>query len=271
MSRNKFLQKLFSFVTISLTAIAFTALTSKYHQSSAEPEQPHWEYRGEFNSYRWGDLSPEFESCKLGSNQSPINIDNVDSYLKGESAGIKFNYQSSVVDVVNNGHTIQVNYEPGSSVEINNEKYELIQFHFHTPSEHKIDHQTSAMEAHFVHKNDAGKIAVVAVMINTGVENPIISRIWETTSSRNKVGKAGSVILNANNLLPDNKNLFSYQGSLTTPPCSEGVSWSVLLEPIELSPEQVATFQQIFQHNARPLQPLNGRSVQFRRGNPSVQ
>ncbi|MEO1673291.1 MAG: carbonic anhydrase family protein, partial [Cyanobacteria bacterium J06631_2] len=180
------------------------------------------------------------------------------------SAEIEFDYRYSAAEVVNNGHTIVVNYAEGSSVTIDNEKYALKQFHFHTPSEHTIDNEASAMEVHFVHQNDAGKLAVVGAMINSGAENPLITRVWQAMSDGNKAHKNQSMNLNAVNLLPRNKTYFSYEGSLTTPPCSEEVSWNLLSEPIEISAEQIAEFSNIFQYNARPIQPLNGRLIELR-------
>lgn len=266
MTNNSFWRKFCQFGTISLIMFMITILTSSHHRSVAETDQVHWEYSGESNAYVWGLLSPEFESCTLGNQQSPINITNVDSQQAAESGEIKFNYQPSNVTVVNNGHTIQVDYEPGSTVSIDNQEYELLQFHFHTPSEHKIDNQASAMEVHFVHKNAAGKLAVVGVMINAGVENPLIAQIWQAVPDGNKANQTKSMTFNAANLLPSNKTYFSYEGSLTTPPCSEGVSWNLLLEPIEVSPQQITTFENIFHNNARPIQALNGRSIEFHQG-----
>lgn len=267
MSKNKFWQQLRYSGALFLTAIAMTIFGAQYYQSLAENNNINidWAYEGEANAHRWGLLAPEFESCRLGDQQSPVNIKNVDHYNK--TAPIKFNYQPGTVDVVNNGHTIQVNYPPGSTILLNNEEYELLQFHFHTPSEHMIDNKTSAMEAHFVHKNKAGKLAVVGVLIDSGTDNPLIASIWEATPNSNKANNVSKIRLNAANLLPDNKNFYSYEGSLTTPPCSEGVSWNVFSEPVEVSPEQITFFEQIFSNNARPTQPLNDRPVEYRRGN----
>ena len=236
-----------------------STLTFGSERSLAQEDKPDWEYGGESNPTHWHELAPEFETCKLGRAQSPINID---SYQEGEPAKIEFNYQPATAEVIDDGHTIQVNYEPGSTVKIDNEVYELKQLHFHTPSEHRIDDEASAMGVHFVHQNEAGELAVVGVMMNSGAENPVIASIWDAIPDRNKQ-QSGEVALNAANLLPGDKTYWSYSGSLTTPPCSEGVSWNVLSEPIELSPEQIATFESIYSYNARPIEPLDGRAVEF--------
>lgn len=267
MNSNSWWRKLCRLGVISLVTITLTLLTSNYHQYFADTNTVKWDYSGESNAYVWGLLAPEFKSCSLGEQQSPININRVDGDRPEELAELKFDYQASKVEVVNNGHTIQVNYPPGSTLDLNNQTYKLLQFHFHTPSEHKVNNQASAMEVHFVHQNDAGELAVVGVMINSGVENPLIAQIWQAIPNGNKANQVKSINFNAADLLPSNKTYYSYQGSLTTPPCSEGVSWNLLLEPIEVSPQQIATFEEIFHNNARPIQALNGRSVNLHQDN----
>lgn len=277
MNKNSLWKKLIFISAIFVTSIIITLTYSHQDQSVAETEiaeteiakvksEVDWEYSGAYNASRWGELSPEFETCQLGRDQSPINLDDPDSYQPGELAEIEFDYQSSKVEVINNSHTVVVNYEPGSKVKINNKEYELLQFHFHTPSEHTIENKASAMEVHFVHKNETGKLAVVGVMMNSGAENPLIARIWDMLPDGSKA-KTKAISLNAADLLPNNKNYLSYEGSLTTPPCSEGVSWNVLLEPIEVSPEQVESFGSLHPYNARPIQPINGRSIELRQDN----
>ena len=257
MNSKKFWQKLSLFGAI---ACLTTLLILNPYQSSAAGDNPDWGYGGASNPTRWDELKPEFESCQLGKAQSPIDISN---YEAGESIEIEFNYQTSPVEVVDNGHTIEVAYPPGSNVSIDGEEYELLQFHFHTPSEHTIDGEASAMELHFVHQNEAGELAVVGVMMNLGEDNPIIASIWSAMSEGNKTNKSNSITIDAANLLPNDRKYVSYAGSLTTPPCSEGVSWNLLLEPIELSSEQIATFESLYPYNARPIQSLNGRSIQL--------
>jgi carbonic anhydrase len=223
---------------------------------------PHWSYGGTENPTQWGKLSKDFALCELGRDQSPINIKNV---VEDSPAKIKFDYKPSPLSIVNNGHTIQVNYAEGSAVTINGEKYSLLQFHFHTPSEHNINDKASAMELHLVHRNEAGKLAVVGVMLNQGKQNPLIAEIWKQIPDVGETNTVSDRLINAANLLPSKKSYFSYAGSLTTPPCSEGVSWNVFVEPITVSEEQIATFTNLYQVDARPLQPINGRTVQLHR------
>lgn len=222
----------------------------------------HWSYGGTENPTQWGKLSEDFALCELGRDQSPINIINT---IEDSPAEIDFDYKPSPLVVVNNGHTIQVNYAQGSTVTINGKKYALLQFHFHTPSEHNINDKASPMELHLVHRNEAGQLAVVGVMLNQGIANPLIAEIWKQIPDIGATNTVSDRLINASNLLPSKKSYFSYMGSLTTPPCSEGVSWNLFVEPITVSKEQVETFAKIYQVDARPLQPINGRTVQLHR------
>jgi|JFJP01.1.fsa_nt_gi carbonic anhydrase len=223
---------------------------------------PHWGYGGSENPTQWGSLSKDFQLCETGRSQSPINIKNA---VVRDPANISFDYQHSPLVVVNNGHTIQVNYAQGSSVTINGEKFSLLQFHFHTPSEHTINNKASALELHLVHRNEAGKFAVVGVLLNQGKENSLIKEIWENIPATGKTNTISDRLINATNLLPKSKSYYSYSGSLTTPPCSEGVKWNILVEPITVSAEQIETFAKIYQVDARPIQPTNSRIIQLHR------
>jgi len=241
-----------------LLAIAVTSLLLRTTPVFAA-NSLHWSYGGVENPTQWGKLSNDFATCELGRDQSPINIKNamVDSLAK-----IKFDYQPTPLSVINNGHTIQVNYGQGSTVAIDGEKYDLMQFHFHTPSEHEINNEAAAMELHLVHRNAAGKLAVVGVMLNKGKSNPLIAEIWKNIPDAGETN-ASDRLINAASLLPNKKAYFSYEGSLTTPPCSEDVKWNVLSEPITISEDQITTFQKLYQVNARPIQPINGRIVKL--------
>jgi carbonic anhydrase len=238
--------------------ILLTAVFSP--QVLAEEKTPHWSYGGAANPTEWSQISPKFELCELGRDQSPININDA---VKGNPVNIEFNYKQTPLSVVNNGHTVQVNYNPGSTVKINGDEYELLQFHFHTPSEHTISGKASALELHLVHRNEKGQLAVVGVMMAKGAANPLIEQIWTHIPAVGKNNIVQDSTINAANLLPKNKAYFSYNGSLTTPPCSESVKWNVLAEPIQVSEEQIDAFQSLYQVNARPLQPINGRRIEF--------
>jgi carbonic anhydrase len=249
------LKSVLIFVAFALSAIAIFP-----PHALAVEVIPSWSYGGISNPTRWGELSPDFATCELGKDQSPINITRA---IKGKPAQIAFNYNPTPLVVVNNGHTIQVNYAPGSTVTINGEEYSLLQFHFHTPSEHTIEGNASAMEMHLVHRNAVGKLAVVGVMIKEGSANPLIDEIWQNIPATGKTKTVKGPVINAANLLPRDKSYFSYAGSLTTPPCSEGVKWNILTESISVSEAQINEFGNIYQVDARPVQSTNGRIIEL--------
>jgi carbonic anhydrase len=231
--------------------------------AAAHADEKHWTYSGHGGPSEWGALSPEFATCKLGRNQSPIDI-------RGAKAAdlptIKFDYKPSPLKVIDNGHTIQVNYAPGSSIEVEGTQYELVQFHFHKPSEEKIDGKSHAMVAHLVHKSPEGKLAVVAVLLDKGGTNGLIDSIWKNLpTAKEKEVLVTNVTIDAANLLPGNKGYYTFQGSLTTPPCSEEVTWLVLKTPVKIGDGEITAFGKIYPMNARPTQALNGRAVQATR------
>jgi len=223
----------------------------------------HWGYTGHEDPAHWGDLDPQYAECKLGGSQSPINIR---KEIIVETKGlppINFHYTTGASEVINNGHSIQVNVKPGSYIKIDGKEFELKQFHFHSPSENQIDGKNFPLEAHFVHAAKDGSLAVVAVMFEYGEENPIISKIWdkmpEKADEKEKCGLAQAKI---NSLLPKDKAYYRFDGSLTTPPCSEGVRWFVLKEYVPVSKERVKEFLKTMKHpNNRPVQPVNARKV----------
>lgn len=242
-----------------------TNAASESPATNPEPEPQkehsiHWSYGGEVNPTRWGEVSPEFALCETGTAQSPVNIEKAS---KQQPAKIELNYQPTPLEVINTGHTIQVNYAPGSFVNIDGKQYELLQFHFHTPSEHNVEKNAYAMELHFVHRNEQDKLAVVGVFIKEGKPNDSLETIWQNMPQTQGENKLDSVQFNASNLLPSDLTHYSYIGSLTTPPCSEGVSWNILTTPIEASEEQISEFMAIYNVNARPIQPLNDRAIEL--------
>ncbi|MEB3211008.1 MAG: carbonic anhydrase family protein [Leptolyngbyaceae bacterium] len=229
-------------------------------QIDAQETSPHWSYGGEANPTHWGRLGNDFASCEVGRDQSPIDIDDA---VVGSPPAIEFNYSSVPLVVVNNGHTIQVNYAEGSTVRIGGDEYDLLQFHFHTPSEHTAAGHASAMELHLVHRNEAGELAVVGILLEQGSGHPVIETVWEHIPTEVGMNEVASVAISASDLLPESIAYFSYTGSLTTPPCSEGVRWVVMKEPVEVSEEQIAAFEGLYQVNARPTQPTNGRIIEL--------
>lgn len=221
----------------------------------------HWGYSGSQGPEKWSTLSEENKECGIGTRQSPIDIDEGKSVKTGLET-ITFNYSPVNPEILNNGHTVQLNYTPGSYIEVGGVRYDLLQFHFHSPSENTVSGRPYDMEMHLVHKSKLGKLAVVGIFIKQGQENLVLKTAWS-----NMPAKAGGhqvlpgAKLNAADLLPSNKAYSHFKGSLTTPPCSEGVNWFVMKNPIELSKQQVATFIKVIGNNARPVQTLNDRFV----------
>jgi carbonic anhydrase len=226
---------------------------------AAQGEGAHWSYGGHGGPAEWGALGPEFATCKLGKNQSPIDIRGAKT---ADLPPIKFDYKPSPLKVIDNGHTIQVNYAPGSSIDVGGVRYELVQFHFHKPSEEKIDGKSHAMVAHLVHKGADGKLAVVAVLLDTGGASAVIDSIWKNLpKEKEKEASVPNVTIDATNLLPESRGYYTFQGSLTTPPCSEEVTWLVLKTPVKIAAGEIAAFGKIYAMNARPTQPVNGRAI----------
>lgn len=222
---------------------------------------PHWEYEGEAGPTKWGNVDPAFKTCGVGKRQSPINIETRDAE-KGGLKPIAFNWLPGPAEIVNNGHTIQVNLSNSGSARFDGLEHRLVQFHFHTPSEEKIDSMAQHMVAHFVHRAGDSKLAVVGVLFKLGKENPVLKPVFD-----NLPQKKGHTFelkeFNPANLLPADPTYFAYTGSLTTPPCTEEVKWYVMRTPIEVSYAQLAAFKKLYRMNARPVQPLNGRRVQM--------
>jgi len=200
--------------------------------------------------------------CKIGKNQSPIDI-NAESLLKGCLKPIEFNYVADAKYVINNGHTVKVVTSSKSYIVIDGRKFYLRQFHFHSPSEHTINGKYYPFEAHFVHTDAEGNIAVIGVLFKLGKENPTLQRIWANLPTKVGERKVLTTKVNPYYLIPKDKDYYRYSGSLTTPPCSEGVRWFVMKEVMELSPKQLEIFKKALGNieNNRPVQPLNARKV----------
>ena len=214
----------------------------------------HWDYAGEMGPENWGD---EFPTCGKGMKQSPLNI--TGPFEKSKDT-LVVNYKEGPLKILNNGHTIQVNVEPGSTLKINKDVYNLLQFHFHRPSEEQIDGKPMAMVAHFVHKNADGKLAVLGVLLNDGKDNAAIQTLWNNApKAEGPEVVVDKVKFDPSSLVPAALMHYSYEGSLTTPPCTEGVNFYILKTPVDISKKQVMDFP--FKRNARPVQPLNGRKI----------
>ncbi|MBI3516698.1 MAG: carbonic anhydrase family protein [Proteobacteria bacterium] len=223
-------------------------------------EADEWGYRGEHGPAHWGHLKPEFNTCSTGKLQTPIDLR---APLSGSRDLIQRDYKPMPLKIVNNGHTIQVNAAPGSSVTIEAERYELLQFHFHHPSEHLLAGKPKSLEAHYVHRNAAGKLAVIGVFYDPGAK-PLAAfePIWAAMPSQEGPEReVPGVTLALDPAFPVKPRHFRYQGSLTTPPCSEGVTWIVYAQPVAISLGQAQAFAKLFPLNARPVQPLNRRTL----------
>lgn len=229
-------------------------------------DTPHWDYRGERGPRFWGKLDPDFSLCQEGKHQSPIDIAKTlpatlpKLHADFSPAKLQIVHHEHIADEINNGHTIQVNYSEGDTLTIGDTTYELIQFHFHSPSEHTVKGKYYPMEMHFVHKSASGGLAVVGVFIEKGAHNAAFDPIWANLpKQQGVVSHYEHVQVNVDDLLPHSTKSYRYDGSLTTPPCSEGVKWIVMQSPIQLSAAQIKTFTSLIKANNRPVQPLHHR------------
>jgi carbonic anhydrase len=236
-------------------------------QATAAAEAPHWDY-AEHGPATWGGLGPQYATCGEGRSQSPIDIT---SAAASELPALAADYGPATLsivhhehkaDEVNTGHSIQVNYPGADTLTVDDQQFELLQYHFHSPSEHTVDGRHFPMEMHLVHKSAEGKLTVVGVLIQEGAENPAFAPVWENLPAHTGDERhLEHVTVDVDQLLPTVRTTYRYDGSLTTPPCSEGVKWFVMTTPIELSAGQIEKFRTILHGNNRPVQPLNGRAV----------
>lgn len=221
-------------------------------------EGAHWGYSGHEGPEHWGELDKSFEACATGRNQSPIDLTD---FVEANLSSLKFDYGASATEVLNNGHTVQVNLSSGGTLTSAGHTFELKQFHFHSPSENLIDGESYPLEAHFVHADKDGNLAVVAIMFVEGAESETLAAIVKDMPEKkgDKHSISGKL---AASLLPMNKDYYRFNGSLTTPPCSEGVWWHVMKSKLYVSREQIEAFKHAMHSpNNRPLQPVNARMV----------
>ncbi len=237
-----------------------TSETASTEEEDAQ-EAVHWGYEGEEGPEHWGALSADYGGCATGQRQSPVDLTVTDAE---DLADPVFKYQPSAFAIFNNGHTIQVNYEAGSTIEVDGIPYRLLQFHFHHPSEHTVAGASFPMEMHLVHQNEERGLAVVGVLLQRGRSNQALAPIWgHLPADKGEAERISGVTINASDLLPEERSFYQYEGSLTTPPCTEGVRWMVMRTPIELSEAQLAAFDAIHHINNRPVQPLGNRTVRL--------
>ena len=242
-----------------ITNFVYVGSAQQSYSSSTEHEAATWGYEGEREPSTWGELRPEFKMCALGKFQSPVNI--VPTFL-ANLPDLVFDYKESPLQILNNGHTVQVNFPEGSSLKVGSASYRLLQLHLHTPSENTINGRSYPMEVHLVHKTSDGILGVVGVVVERGESNSAVEKIWRYLPL-SKAGPAThkDVVVNAAELLPGDLRYYRFMGSLTTPPCTEGVNWYVLQEPIHVSQKQIEKFRHAFPMNARPVQSLNSRMI----------
>jgi carbonic anhydrase len=221
-------------------------------------EGTHWTYEGTTGPDKWGDLDAATKVCSVGNQQSPIDI--IGS-IKAQLPPLRIVWGNTADSIVNNGHTIQINAVDGSTLTFGGAPYTLVQFHFHHPSEHLISGKSSPMEAHFVHANASGALAVVGVLMVAGKRNPVFSKIVTTMPTHEGETVKADRAINPNGLLPARLAYYRYPGSLTTPPCSETVEWLLLTDPIQVADADIDGFAKLYAMNARPVQKANRRAV----------
>ena len=243
----------FIFVVFCMRVLLLSCAAQEHHAGHV------WDYGDELGPSHWGDLKAEFATCKTGHHQSPIDIRNT---KKAALPPIRFDYKPSPLHIIDNGHTVMVNYSPGSFISVGDKKYELKQFHFHRPSEEKINGKGFDMTAHLVHADKDGRLLVVAVLLQKGEDSPLVHELWnDLPKEKEKEGFFDNVQIDLSQILPDDRGYYTFSGSLTTPPCTEDVTWYVLKHPTTVSAEEIERFSQLYRDDARPTQPLYDRIV----------
>jgi len=248
----------FPFVLVISVVLMVSGCLQKPNKAGHEK---HWSYEGETGPAHWSELNSDNCGCS-GKNQSPIDIDTND-VVKSNLPDIEFHNNPVKLKLVNNGHTVQANVDSGCSIIIDGDRYDLLQFHYHSLSEHTVNGKHYPVEIHFVYKDSSGALAVIGVFIKEGAENENYKPIWENLPSKPDEEYALSEPVDPGNLLPSDKRTYRYSGSLTTPPCTEGVKWFVMASPVEMSVAQIASAEKIYNHNYRPVLPLNARKVLY--------
>ena len=219
---------------------------------------PHWSYDGAGGPEAWARLNPEFAKCGTGQRQSPIDIR---GGIKVDLDPVQFDYRPTGFGVIDNGHTVQVNVGSGNAIEVHGRRYDLVQFHFHRPSEERIDGRQFDMVAHLVHKDPEGRLAVVAVLLERGSAHAVVQQVWNNLPLEKGEQLDARMPIDLSALLPADKRYYTYMGSLTTPPCSEGVLWMVMQQPVTISQQQINIFARLYPMNARPIQSAAGRLI----------
>jgi carbonic anhydrase len=219
----------------------------------------HWSYGGATGPSKWGKLETDYATCADGTKQSPIDITNA---KVANLPDLTINYPPETGSVINNGHTIQVDLAAGATLGLNGLTYNLAQFHFHGPSEHKIGGKQYPLEVHLVHKDSTGRLVVIGVLVSEGSANPAFDSMIASLPTTDGVAAPVSTPFDLATMLPAVRATYRYDGSLTTPPCTEGVSWNVMAQPITMSAAQIkAITSKLHEENDRPTQKIGTREV----------
>lgn len=242
--------RILAFCAAAILAVTGVACTSTGSSSTL----PSWGYDGSTGPEYWGTLDGEFATCDTGMEQSPVDIP-ADAPTTG---GIELDYAASDAEWVDTGKTLQANFQPGNTMILDGEAFELLQFHLHARSENTLAGEYYPMDVHFVHQNADGELAVLGAMIEAGDRNSAWADFFDQVpaSTDSPVAVLG---IDPEDLLPETRQAYRFMGSLTTPPCSEGVYWNVLTEPIEMSAEQIRAYTSVHPNSSRPVQPWNDR------------
>jgi carbonic anhydrase len=241
-----------------LAVVSKNTTTPRPGEPAGKPDAVHWAYDGKTGPPTWGTLDPAWRACLTGKAQSPIDIEP----RAGSATPIVFHYKATAATIVDNGHTLQVNLAPGSSIEIDDVPYDLLQLHFHTPSEHTIAGEHYPLEVHLVHKDGAGKLAVIGVLYDVGAESKVLAGLWSAWPQNLDVEDKLKKPFDPSALLPETRTVFRYTGSLTTPPCTEGVLWNVMRRTPSDTRPHLEAFGLHEKRNARGVQPLGDRKIQ---------
>jgi len=240
-----------------LKGIAFVGLCPLCAGPGIAAEGAHWSYEGATGPDHWGSLGEANLACSAGSQQSPVDIA---ATIPADLPAVSVDWKKGGGKIVNNGHTIQVNMPAGSTLTRGDKVYELVQFHFHAPSEHKLGGKSFPMEVHFVHKAPGGTgYGVLGVFFSAGAANPAFAALAAAFPAEE--GGEAEIDADPAGLLPSTLGYYAYEGSLTTPPCSEVVDWMVAKEPVEVAEADIARFTARYAMNARPLVPANRRFI----------
>ncbi len=217
-----------------------------------------WTYEGEFGPANWSKINAAWNKCNGGARQSPIDIRDG---MKVDLEQISFDYRPSGFSVTDNGHTVQVQLGGGNYLSVGGRTYELQQLHFHRPAEERVNGKMYEMGIHLVHKDVEGRTAILALMLQRGKPQPAVQTVWNNLPLEKKDTFTPSIVFDPNDLLPERRDYYTYMGSLSEPPCTEGVLWLVMKEPLQASPEQLALFSRLYPLNARPVQASSGRMI----------